>query len=145
MRNRFKLLVHESIGQGYEDLFVKIMTYADNSFKPVKAHGNIGDRGNDGWSSINGRYYQSYAPEDLPSNTDSAIKKLKNDFSKLEEYWGSISAVREFIFVVNDKFKGVSPHISKTLEEIKVEHSLSHVEVMLASDLERELFIAIKQ
>jgi hypothetical protein len=38
MIDRFKLLAHESSGQAYENLFVKIMVY-DEFFKLVKAHG----------------------------------------------------------------------------------------------------------
>lgn len=140
MRNRFKLLVHESTGQAYEDLFVKIMTYSDNNFKSVKPHGNIGDRGNDGWTSKYGKYYQCYAPDDLPANTEKAIQKLKDDFCKLKEYWSPICPVKEFVFVVNDKFKGVSPHISKALDEMRLQYNLSSVDMLLASDLERILF-----
>ncbi|WP_208746680.1 MULTISPECIES: hypothetical protein [Vibrio] len=140
MRTRFKLIVHESTGQNYEDLFVKIMSYVDPDFKAVKAHGNIGDRGNDGWNSEHGRYYQAYAPEELPKNNDTAIKKLKSDFQKLKSYWDSISPVREFYFVVNDKFKGVSPHVTKALSEIKDENNLVNVRVFDSRDLEKALF-----
>ncbi|MDC5842519.1 hypothetical protein OPW33_24645 [Vibrio europaeus] len=140
MRTKFRLVVHESTGQKYEDLFVKIMSYADINFKPVKAHGNIGDRGNDGWSSVSGRYYQSYAPDDLPENTENAIKKMKADFIKLKSFWDAICPVKEFVFVVNDKFLGVSPHITSAINEIKAENNLSHVEIFGASDLERTLF-----
>lgn len=140
MRTKFKLLVHESTGQKYEDLFVKIMSYSDMNFKPVKAHGNIGDRGNDGWSSISGRYYQSYAPEDLPANTENAINKMKADFEKLKDFWDQISPVKEFVFVVNDKFSGVSPHITKAINEIKLKHKLLNVEIFGSYDLERKLF-----
>jgi hypothetical protein len=140
MRTRFKLLVHESTGQKYEDLFVKIMSYADPNFKPVKAHGNIGDRGNDGWSSVSGKYYQCYAPENLPANTEVAQQKMKDDFAKLKNYWESISPVKEFVFVVNDKFLGVSPHITTVLNEIKNDHSLTNAEVWGANNIERILF-----
>lgn len=140
MRTKFRLIVHESTGQKYEDLFVKIMSYADVNFKPVKAHGNIGDRGNDGWSSVSGRYYQSYAPDDLPANTENAINKMKADFLKLKSFWDGICPVKEFVFVVNDKFLGVSPHITSAINEIKAENNLSNVEIWGASDLERILF-----
>lgn len=39
IRTPFRLLVHESEGQKYEDLFVKIMSYSDPGFRPVKAYG----------------------------------------------------------------------------------------------------------
>lgn len=140
MITRFRLIVHEAEGQKYEDLFVKIMAYHDPSFRPVKAHGNIGDRGNDGWAASSGKYYQCYAPSDVPSNTDAAIKKLKEDFVKLKSYWDDLSTVKEFYFVVNDKFKGVSPHIYRSINELKAEHNLDVAEVFLAQQLEQTLF-----
>ncbi|MEN5198974.1 hypothetical protein ABE525_07110 [Pseudomonas wadenswilerensis] len=141
MRTAFRLLVHESEGQKYEDLFVKIMSYSDPEFKPVKAYGNIGDRGNDGWVANNGRYYQSYAPETLTNNTKNALKKLNDDFEKLKSFWEPISSVREFYFVINDKFKGISPHIYEAVDQLKSMHSLDVAEVFLASQLESKLFL----
>jgi len=140
MRDRFRLLVHESTGQKYEDLFVKVMGYADSSFKPVKAHGNIGDRGNDGWCANGGKYFQVYAPEDLPSNDAASIKKMESDFEKLVSYWSAIVPIRQYIFVVNDKYKGVSPHIYKAISDLKVRHNLDDATIFLASDLENLLF-----
>jgi hypothetical protein len=140
MREKFRLLVHESTGQSYQDLFVKIMGLAEQSFKPVKAHGNIGDRGNDGWCPNEGRYYQVYAPEDLPSNNASSIKKMKNDFSKIISFWCPLSPIRQFVFVVNDKYKGVPHHIYDALSELKRLHNLKSAEVFLAADMERLLF-----
>ncbi|HDS1202086.1 TPA: hypothetical protein QD004_001364 [Shewanella algae] len=140
MRDKFKLLIHESTGQKYEDLFVKVMGYATPSFQPVKAHGNIGDRGNDGWCANGGIYYQVYAPEDLPSNNESSINKMKADFDKLASYWNKISPVQEYYFVVNDKYKGVSPHIYNAISDLKSKHNLKNAGVMLAMDLENLLF-----
>ncbi|MEZ6937540.1 hypothetical protein ACB035_03085 [Aeromonas sp. S12(2024)] len=138
--DKFRILVHESTRQSYEDLFVKIMGYYDPNFKPVKPHGNIGDRGNDGWCACNGKYYQVYAPDELTKNNKEAIKKLKSDFLNLKLYWDSISKVKTFIFVVNDKFKGVSPHIYKALDDLKREHDLEAAQVMDAHDLQKTLF-----
>lgn len=139
-RTKFKLLVHEADGQRYEDLFVKIMSYIDPGFKAVKPHGNIGDRGNDGWVSGGGQYYQCYAPEDLPSNTESAIAKMKHDFATLKGYWEKTSPVKEFFFVLNDKYHGAPPHIYTAVQELKVTHGLTHAEVYVASQLEAKLF-----
>ena len=143
MRDKFRLLIHESTGQKYEDLFVKIMRYADTSFQPVKAHGNIGDRGNDGFNKNTGRYYQVYAPENLPSNTKSSIQKMKNDFNKLLSFWNKICPIKEYCFVVNDKYKGVSPHIYEVLYELKIKHNLRDTSILLAQNLE-EIFFSLK-
>ncbi|OEE76439.1 hypothetical protein [Vibrio genomosp. F6] len=140
MRTRFKLLVHESNAQAYEDLFVKIMKQVDLNFKPVKPHGNIGDRGNDGWCSDRGVYYQVYAPESLPSNSSQSLAKLHDDFQKLKNYWDSISPLKEFYFVVNDKFSGAPPHLYDAVAKIKKDYNLSRAEVILSHQLENMLF-----
>ncbi|MCE0877163.1 hypothetical protein [Pseudomonas monteilii] len=140
LRTKFKLAVHEANGQKYEDLFVRIMMHCEPGFQPVKPHGNIGDRGNDGWISASGRYFQCYAPEDLPANTEAAIAKLKKDFGTLKSYWETISPVREFCFVINDKFQGASPHIYQAVSALKIEHGLSNAEVLLSAQLEEKLF-----
>ncbi|MBD8790999.1 hypothetical protein IFR09_11480 [Pseudomonas syringae] len=140
MITRFRLMVHEAEGQKYEDLFVKIMVFHDPSFKPVKAHGNIGDRGNDGWVASSGKYYQCYAPSELLNNNKAAINKLKGDFEKLKSYWDDIAQIKEFYFVVNDKFKGAPPHIYRTINEIKIKYKLDIAEILLASQLEQILF-----
>ena len=139
-RPKFKLLVHKADGQKYEDLFVKIITYSESGFKVVKPHGSLGDRGNDGWVSCNGRYYQCYASEALPSNTEKAIKKMKGDFATLKKYWERISPVKEFFFVLNDKFHGVPALIYTAIAELKASHGLRHAEVYVASQLEKKLF-----
>lgn len=147
--NRFNLLVRESKGQQYQDLFTKIMGYADSSFHPVKASGNIGDRGNDGWCEDTGKYYQVYAPEDLSKKNNNAIKKMKEDFEKITKYWNKISPVKEYIFVVNDKFDGVSPQLCTEINKLKEEYNnslqeeknkLQKVSIFLANDLRNLLF-----
>jgi len=116
------------------------MTNSDLSFKPVKPHGNIGDRGNDGWCADNGTYYQVYAPEDLPNNNDSAIAKMKADFKKLKDYWDKISPLRQYYFVINDKYRGASPHIYNAIKDIEKEFELERADVVLSHQLENQLF-----
>lgn len=140
LRDKFKLIVLKSNGKQYEDLFVKVMTHLNPEFRPVKPHGNIGDRGNDGWVASSGTYYQVYAPEDLFTNTEKAQNKVKEDFEKLNSYWNNISRIRNFYFVVNDKFQGVSPHIHNTLNEIKNKNSLTLSDVFDSYCLESALF-----
>ncbi|MCU6211612.1 hypothetical protein KWH78_10850 [Morganella morganii] len=132
----FKLKVHESNGTEYENLFSKVMTYYLPGFSKVKPHGNIGDRGNDGWVYGDGIYYQVYAPEDLPSNEKKSLDKMKDDFKKLYSYWNTISTVRKFYFVVNDKYNGTSPHLNNAIAEIKKEYNLDEAMVIDAATLE---------
>jgi len=139
-RSRFKLAVLQADATQFEALFSKIKRYKHNDFKQVKPHGNIGDRGNDGWQPSSGTYYQVYAPEELSTNTETAQTKVKEDFKKLKQYWEKITPIRRFYFVLNDKFKGVSPHIWKTLSEIKSTENLDDSGIYDTAALENDLF-----
>jgi hypothetical protein len=136
----FRLTVHESDGQAYEDLFVKIMGYAHRRFRPVKAQGRTGDKKNDGFDSSSGTYYQVYAPDDIRKTQGDALKKLKRDFKGLKAFWDGLYPVKRYFFVINDKYQGISPTIEAELVTIKTKHSLSETDVFLAKDLEETLF-----
>jgi hypothetical protein len=139
-RNMFRLRVHESDGQAYEELFVKVMGYAHRGFRPVKAHGAIGDRKNDGFIKSSGTYFQVYAPNDIRKTQGDALKKLEEDFNGLKAFWHTLYEVKRFFFVINDKYRGVSPEIEALLAGIKDLHKLEEADVFLAKDLEEKLF-----
>jgi hypothetical protein len=139
-RNMFRLKVHESDGQTFEDLFVKIMGQANPKFRPVKAHGNIGDRKNDGFDKSTGTYYQVYAPEDIRKTQGDALKKLKADFKGLKAFWHGIYPVKRYFFVINDKYAGVSPAIGKELAKVQKKHKIEECDALLAKHLEHALF-----
>jgi hypothetical protein len=131
-----------SDGQSYEDLFTLVMTKAfPGDFIPIKPQGRHGDRKNDGYIKSIGRYFQVFAPEDirLPASSAKAVKKAADDFKGLKTYWDKIHPVREYFFVLNNKYESF-PEIEETLARIKVEHSLDATSVFLASDLENLLF-----
>lgn len=140
LRDKFKIAVLQANATQFEGLFSKVKSYVHTDFAQVKPHGNIGDRGNDGWLPSSGTYYQVYAPEDLSINTETAQKKVKDDFKKLKGFWGTIAPIRKFYFVLNDKFAGVSPHIWLTLSEIQSAENLEAIGVYDTATLERELF-----
>jgi len=139
-RGMFRLKVHESDGQAFEDLFVAIMQKANPDFIPIKPQGNIGDRKNDGYDRKNGRYYQVFAPEDIRKSRSEAVKKLKEDFVGLKAYWDKIYRIREYYFVCNDKYKGQFSTIEDDLASIKKEHRLEECGSFLAKHLEDVLF-----
>jgi hypothetical protein len=136
----FRLTVHESDGQAYENLFVKIMGYAHRRFRPVKAQGSTGDKKNDGFDSSLGTYYQVYAPDEIRRTQGDALKKLKTDFKGLKAFGDGLYPVKRYFFVINDKYQGVSPTIEAELVAIKTNHSLTEADVFLAKDLEETLF-----
>lgn len=136
-RRAFRLKVYSFDGQAYEDLFVQVMQYKNPNFRAVKPQGKFGDRKNDGFDRERGAYYQVYAPEDLRKNPSAAVKKARQDFEKLRGHWNNI---KEFYFVVNDKYRGVYPEIETELSNIKAEYGLKRCKPFLAQDLERTLF-----
>ena len=140
LRDKFKIAVLQANATQFEILFSKVKNYVHPDFAQVKPHGNIGDRGNDGWLPSSGTYFQVYAPEELSTNNEKAQTKVKDDFNKLKAYWSTITPIRNFYYVLNDKFQGVSAHISKTLSEIQRAESLDASGVYDTACLERELF-----
>ena len=121
VRERFKIRVYESEGQSFEDLFTCIMQYAEPDFQQIKPWGNIGDRKNDGYILSKGIYFQVYAPEDISKSINKAVKKLESDFSGLLEEW---KGVKEYHFVINNKYKGVPPQLAQAIQKIAEDYSI---------------------
>lgn len=136
-RRQFKLKIHESNGQAFEDLFTQIMGYAEPEYRPVRPHGNIGDKHNDGYINSRGAYYQVYAPQDGGKNHRNVITKLNTDFNGIMDEW---TDVKEFNFVINDKYQGLSPECYATMDDLHKKHKISKAEFVIAQDLENILF-----
>lgn len=138
VRKAFKLRIHESNGNAYEDLFCEVMRAANKDFKKVKPQGRIGDRKNDGFIQSEGRYYQVYAPQSPTGNPTSATSKLEKDLDGLIAYWRSEHnyEIKHFYFVFNDKYHGAYPEIYTTLNNVKHKHNLDVCDVFLSSELE---------
>ena len=135
-RLMLKLRIHESNGASYQDLFVRIMEHKYPKFRTVKPHGNIGDRKNDGFDNTTGTYYQVYAPIDIIDKDSIVADKMRKDFKGLVKHWNkSKLGVRNWYFVVNDKFLGVSPNIEKALGKIQKSYSAIQSDLLLSKDL----------
>lgn len=117
--------IHRSDGQAYEDLFCDIMEAHNSNFKRVKPQGRIGDRKNDGFDSTTGLYCQVYAPENLHKSEAGAIQKLEEDFAGLILHWSSICPIKEYYYVLNDKFKGTTHPIEDILSNLTKLHSVN--------------------
>jgi len=124
-------------GQVYEDFFVDVMTLRDGDFRPVKPQGPLGDKKNDGFCGNQGKYFQVYAPEDISQKITDAVDKLEADFAGLHAYWNTLSPVKEFYYVLNDRFKGTYPTIEAALLKLKKKHGLAECRPFLNSDLMR--------
>lgn len=116
----FQNRVLKANGNSFEELFTLVMQSANPGFIQVKPQGSLGDKKNDGFNPTTGIYYQVYAPEDLSTTEDKAIKKLHTDFNGLINYWPTIGyPVKEFYYVVNDKYQGVGPGLLKNIKELQ--------------------------
>lgn len=130
-----------SNGQAYEDLFARIMGKSNPGFRTVKPQGRIGDKKNDGFDKQTGTYYQVYAPEDLEKSEGRAVSKLTEDFKGLIAYWDSISPVKAFFYVLNDKYKGTYPSIEAELASLEKVYKIP-CEPFLNKNLEN-VFLAL--
>ncbi len=140
-RKFFRCIIVESNGQAFEDFFVKIMSLAVPRFKPIQPHGSIGDRKNDGYVEANSTYYQVYAPEDLRKSHAAAVNKLNEDLTGLLQAWPD---VRNFYFVLNDKYKGPYPDAAIQIDALKRQYNLETSDFILAKDLENLAFKKIE-
>lgn len=138
----FKNKVYAYDKQAYEDFFVRVMQNHNPNFEPVKPQGQYGDRKNDGFDKVKGRYYQVYAPEDLPSKEGYSIIKLKADLSGLQKYWtGRGFVINEFYYAVNDKYKGNYPTLIADLQNISADNNIK-AELFRNKHLE-EIFLSL--
>jgi len=133
----FKLKIHEADGTAFERLFTDIMNYAEPDFQQIKPWGNVGDRKNDGYIKSKGIYYQVFAPEDIRLKYPDTVKKMNDDFSVLISQW---SPVNEFYFLVNDKYKGVSPDAEIAMGQLIKSNKLVNGGILTAKYLENKLF-----
>ncbi|MDB5348543.1 MAG: hypothetical protein JWP89_6920 [Schlesneria sp.] len=139
-RNMFRLLVHRSDGQAYEDLFVAVMRLSDPEFESVRPYGNVGDRKNDGFNAKAGTYFQVYAPQEYVGSEKAALEKLETDLAGLVAFWNPIFPVKEFCFVLNDKYRSIGPPLRALMEQLKAKYGLSKASIFLAQHLEQATF-----
>lgn len=129
----FKKTVLESEYLSYQKLFEEVMTKLyPNDFVKIEPKGKIGDKKNDGYLRGHGVFFQVYAPKDIENTSTiiNAIKKINNDFNGLLEYWNSIEVVKEYYFVVNDKFRGTNPDIEKKISELQSNYNNISIKVL---------------
>jgi len=136
-RTLFQNKIFKADGQSFEDLFVNIMNYLNAEFQQIKPWGNIGDRKNDGYIESEGIYYQVYAPEDIEKSYTKLNHKLKEDFLGLIKQWPKI---KEYYFVVNDKYKGINADSEQIISNLKKDCDLDESRILTAKDVENMLF-----
>lgn len=137
LRILFQNKLYKADGQAFEDIFTSIMNYAEPDFRPIKPWGNIGDRKNDGYIESKGIFFQVFAPKDIRKSYPAVIRKLVTDFEGLKKQWSNI---KEFYFVVNDKYDGVNADSQQAMVQLKKDHQLADCGFKTAKDIENLLF-----
>lgn len=133
----FQNRVLKANGNSFEELFTLVMQSANPNFIQVKPQGSLGDKKNDGFDSTTGIYYQVYAPEDLSATENRAVQKLHTDFKGLKCYWPTINyPVKEFYYVVNNKYQGVGPGLLKNIKDLQTENPNIKIGLFLNNHLQ---------
>lgn len=115
-------------GNGFQDLFYRLMKECYQDFMPIKPNGVKGDFGCDGYISSNGTYFQVYGPEEpyLKSTLNNAKNKISKDFKKLYntiEKNDNFPSITEYCFVFNNKtVASLTMQISEVIEKLKKEY-----------------------
>jgi len=142
-RRLFQLEIHQRNGQDYENLFSKVMRLHNVDFIQIKPQGPYGDRKNDGFIKSTGQYYQVYAPESPQYKEKETIEKLVTDFDGLYAYWNdTVTPIKEFNFVLNDKYKGTYPTLHPELTKIENSHKGVTCKPFLSQHLE-DIFLKL--
>lgn len=137
-RIMFQLKVYASDGQLYENLFSKVMLKHNLNFRMIKPYGNIGDRKNDGFDKTKGVYYQVFAPENIEKakTISDAVSKLREDFKGLRKHWHTLCPIKEFYYVVNDKYKGLPPQVEQEILLLSSENTDVNCDSFCSHNLE---------
>lgn len=133
----FQLKIYQKDGYEFQNFFTSIMNKYDSEFTTVKTQGSLGDRKNDGYIPSKGIYYQVYSPEKVDAK--EAMDKIENDLDGLMDYWDNLCKVKEYNFVMNDKYKGAYPMINAKILEVGKKYNIT-TKLLLASQLENIFF-----
>ncbi len=125
---KFSDCLYKKDAQEFENFFCEIMKAADDNFTRVKAYGNEGDDKCDGYNAVTEDYYQCYSPEDIQkiSTEANAIIKIKADVTGMVAKWPSIKTIN---YVINDKYRGLSPSINHLIQTLNMDTSLPEVKL----------------
>ena len=96
---RWEELCRGATPMEFERQFQDIMDRARPTFRPTKPHGNLGDRGTDGFDAGTGTVYQVYSPDEIKPG--AVKRKVASDLRKAEAHWGK--EMKRWVFVYNDR------------------------------------------
>lgn len=131
----FRLRLHEADGTAFQNLVNSIFHGTSEGYQSIAPWGSEGDGGNDGYIQSTGHYLQVYGPKAGSSWSPAvAAKKARDDFAKLLENW---PVIKQFSFVLNDRFQGVPSPVEQSLLGIFQQHEIPSGSIACAQLTER--------
>lgn len=127
-----ELIFHKYDGLAFQSFFNELMALGITGFCPVRQRN---DGGNDGFVENTGTFYQVFAPEAVTSSTiRTASSKMIDDFDKLAKNWHYLIELKEYVFVINDKFKGSDSNLIRRVTQLGDDRGLK-TKILTAFDL----------
>lgn len=128
-----RLRLYEASGEAFQRLAWQVLRPKFPGFQEIAPWGASGDGGNDGWVPGDGHYIQVYGPQASSSWAPaSAAQKAKDDFAKLLSHW---KGVKQYIFVLNDRFQGVPAPVAQAMQAIEAAHPGVCARALSSADL----------
>lgn len=132
-RLQFQNKALKANGTEFETFFTDIMCYYSSEFRQVKPHGQLGDGKKDGFIPSSGSYYQVYSPERIEAS--DAINKLNEAIDYIALHPILNVPVKNFYYVINDRYKGVFEAIYNAISEASNRHNIN-CSLLLINNLE---------
>jgi hypothetical protein len=70
----------------------------------------------------------------------NAVNKLQDDFLKINNGWNEISKIKEYYFVLNDKYMGSYRSLEGMVSSLSLKYPNINFNLLLAKDLEKIFF-----
>ena len=134
-----KNILYELNGTAFENFALKTLKLKYPDLIQTKPDGGEGDWATDGICMEEGIYFQAYGPEykDKDSISSSSKKKIDSNFKRALEKWTEAGlTIKEWYFVLNDKYSGAYPELIAKINKIKEENNLEKAGLILSLDLE---------
>ena len=135
----FKNKIFSLNGSAFENFALSVLKLKYPNLKRTKPDGREGDWAADAICMEEGIYFQVYGPEfkDKDSLLADAKKKIDRNFKRLFSKWKEAGfQVKEWHFVLNEKYSGAYPELFQKTNEIKIENNLERSGLILSADLE---------
>ena len=133
MESKIKLILVEKNKEEFEKFVIEIYRIEYSDIKSVKPQGQKGDGGNDGYVP-NELVLQCYAPEHIDAKQTN--DKIERDLNRvIKSGW----KFKEWHFVINDKFKGISRDVHHKIDELNKKYKDIEIKLIDSEILKNKL------